>query len=377
PGVVLDHQAATGLLAGLRQAVLGPATVATGRTRLRVRLSAHPADDGFLRQLLALLDGHTLVVGSGPADVVDCPPDGLAKLGADPPPVVVVGSRTPIGARERARAAALDRSVVHYLFGPPECGFAATVELAAEGGTRLTVGRPLAHVIAEVLDPSGARVPVQVAGELHLTRRGLARHATGHLARRLPDGRLEVLGATEAATLLRGLRIDRRLVEAAIARHAAVRRATVTIEGAEDGDPHLVAHVIPEGAHGPSFTELRVHLWEQLPGYAWPRKLVIPPSENVELDDGSASRTPEERLLGGAWADVLGVDTVSREQNYWLRFSFLDAVARLREAGMRLGNAQVARNRTLRTLASDLAAARRRAGRGSQKPSLPGRENAM
>jgi hypothetical protein len=50
------------------------------------------------------------------------------------------------------------------------------------------------------------------------------------------------------------------------------------------------------------------------------------------------------------------------EENYWQRFSFLETVARAREAGVRLDDHQVTRNRTLATLGADMAAERMRTG---------------
>ncbi|HYX44205.1 MAG TPA: AMP-binding protein, partial [Acidimicrobiales bacterium] len=302
------------------------------------------------------------------------------------PPVVVVGSRTPWGREERAAARRLGGTVVHLLFGPPECGFGATSEVVAEDGPRTTIGRPLGHVAAEVLDRSGSPVPVAVPGELHLGGPGLARgvgngtpprHPTGLVARRLHDGRIEVLGPVAATTALRGFRVDRARIEAALGRHPTVRHVTLTVEEPEPGDAQLVAHVVPEGDQAPALGELRVHLWRELPGYAWPRRLVVVGSPAGEAAPAPPSPpTPQERLLAGLWADVLGVDALPVEENYWQRFSFLDAVARAREAGVRLDDAQVGRNRTIAALAADLAAAQ--PGRGVRRPtSLPTHADAV
>ncbi|HEX2193079.1 MAG TPA: condensation domain-containing protein [Acidimicrobiales bacterium] len=366
-GVVLDHGAVNGLLAGLRKAVLQPALAATGRDRLRIAFSAAPTQDAFLRQLVGLLDGHVLIAGAGPVDVVDAPAEDLADLGQPLPPVVVVGSRLATGRDERIPSALLQHSVVHRLFGPPECGFAATSELLAERGPRLTIGRPLVHVTAEVLDPAGSAVPVQVPGELHLGGAGLARragrddprrHPTGLVARHLPDGRIEVLGPVAGTVLLRGLRVDRLRLEAALARHPSVRRVALTVEEAGPGDPHLVAHVVPEGDEHPTLAELRVHLWRELPGCPWPRALVLSNGSRSPVTAGFGPPTPEEALLARLWADALSVEALPVETNYWQRFSFLDAVARAREAGLRVGARQVSRNRTIAGLAADLASGR-------------------
>ncbi|HWC11609.1 MAG TPA: AMP-binding protein, partial [Acidimicrobiales bacterium] len=374
---VLEQRAVGAALAGLRHAVLEPARAAPGRPQLRVGLSAAPTEDGFLRQLVALLDGHALVVGAGPVDVLDCPPDRLPRLDAAGPPVVVAGSRTAVGPDERAAAARLQGSLVHHVYGPPECGFAAASELATEGGPRRTLGRPLAPVIAEVLDADGSHVALQVPGELYLGGPGLARGAgkgepsryhTGLVARRLPDGRIEAIGPARTTALLRGLRVDCSRIETALRGHPAVRRVSVTVEGADRRDPHLAARVVPAGDEPPTLAELRVHLWRALPGYPWPRALVVGDGAGSETDGpGPGPPTPEERLLSALWADVLGVDAVPVGANYWQEFSFLQAIARAREAGLRIADRQVSRNRTIAGLAADLAArrGRRRPGRGA------------
>jgi hypothetical protein len=65
----------------------------------------------------------------------------------------------------------------------------------------------------------------------------------------------------------------------------------------------------------------------------------------------------EEALLRSLWADAPGGEPGGGD-NYWQRFSFLEVVARVREAGIPLTGRQVTRNRTLGTLAADMATAR-------------------
>ena len=175
-------------------------------------------------------------------------------------------------------------------------------------------------------------------------------------------------GPAAAPARLRGFTVDRSRIEAVLARHPAVRHVSVTIEETEPGDAHLVAHVVPAGGEPPTLAGLRVHLWRALPGYAWPRALVLAGGgrEGEAPQAGAGSSAPHAELLARAWADTLGIDEVPPDANYWQRFSFLDAVARVREAGIRLGDAQVARNRTIVGLATDVAAERARS-RGDGK----------
>src|SRR5947209_6211639 len=85
-----------------------------------------------------------------------------------------------------------------------------------------------------------------------------------------------------------------------------------------------------------------------------PSALPAPTSSNLEdlpVDD----KDPRELTLRAAWAEAEGAE-VDAEANYWQSFSFLDALARVAEAGVPVGGRHVTRNRTVETLAVDLAA---------------------
>ena len=171
-------------------------------------------------------------------------------------------------------------------------------------------------------------------------------------------------GSAASGARIRGFPVDPRRVEDVLARHPAVGRVTVAVEESQPGDAHLVAHVVPVGDEPPTLDQLRVHLWRELPGYAWPGVLVLA-DRAAEVADARPAREAapaEARLLARAWADELGVEDLPPDANYWQRFSFLEAVARVRDAGVRVGDAQVARNRTITALATDVAATARRGG---------------
>ncbi|HVL99782.1 MAG TPA: AMP-binding protein [Egibacteraceae bacterium] len=408
-GVALDHRNLLHLAAGLR------GLLPQGGDPRRIWLPA-PTRDGFVRQLVALLDGHRLCVGddgtpgdpkrivalaaTGMIDLFDCAPeeasallqaglpDALERAGrADAEPVLVVGGRRGLdqAAWRRLRGATTLRSLAVY--GPPQCAFAATAAVVSDHA-RPVAGRPLANMDALVLDTQGRPVPPWATGELHLGGPGVmpavsapapgpfvqtpARGAaprlwpTGQLARALPDGTVELLGSRDAVVDLRGFRVDAERVRAAVLGVPGVRGAAVTVHRDEHGDPALVAHVVPEG-RPPSVADVRRALWARLPGYACPAAIVVavegPGADPTGSADGSAS--PETTGAGGAarvltalWADVLGVDEVPADGNYWQRFSFLEVLARAREAGLPVAAAHVTRNRTVDTLAADIAANR-------------------
>ncbi len=253
------------------------------------------------------------------------------------------------------------------LFGPPECCFGATVDGDVGAGERVTIGRPLAGVTAQVLDPAGSPVPVQVAGELFVGGAdggraepggpGAGVYRSGLRAQWLPDGRIELLGAAADRLDLRGFSVDRQRLQSALACHPGVREVRVALEPDVAGLPHLVAHVVPDdAAAAPTLAELRVSLWSELPGYAWPAAVTQAPPETVA--EAAPETVAEEAFLAALWAEVASAEGVEAADNYWQSFPFLDVLTRATEAGVRIDGTRVARNRTVTTLATDLAAGR-------------------
>lgn len=387
-GVVLDHRAVANLAVGLDRAVYRPSFC--DAAEVRVALSASPGDDAFLRQLVGLLHGHTLrviaggteslvaAVRGGTVDVVDCDPaamqalleaglpEALATTSRAPAHLlaVVVAGRQPIAIDLCQALEQLPHAHVFRMFGPPECSFAATVEAASSSTTRFTAGRPMAHVVARVLDATGAPLPVRATGELHLGGAGLAWGAadpaglypTGRLARCLPDGRIEILGAVADVVDVGGFRVDRRRMEIGLSSGARVATSG-------SGHASLAASVTARDDDTPTLAELRVGLWRKLPGYVWSDAAVDGAGNPLQ-----AGRVPEEEVLRTLWAEAPGREEMMADGNYWQRFSFLHVVARAREAGIALSGRQVTRNRTITTLAADMAASRLGPTRGTIGP---------
>ncbi|HSS48455.1 MAG TPA: amino acid adenylation domain-containing protein, partial [Thermoanaerobaculia bacterium] len=254
------------------------------------------------------------------------------------------------------------------LYGPSEDTTYSTVaEVAAEGEP--TIGRPLPSTRAYVVDARLHPLPVGVPGELLLAGRGLARgylgrpeltaerfvpdpfavepgarlYRTGDLARWTPEGDLEFLGRLDHQVKVRGFRIELGEIETVLQAHPAVRESVVVAResegaGAEARDLRLVAYVVlrqPEAL--PAFpAELRTHVSERLPEYmvpaAWVALAALPRTPNGKVDrralpapaPGGARpdrrtlpRTPEEELLAVLWADLLRVERVGVDDNFF------------------------------------------------------------
>jgi aspartate racemase len=224
------------------------------------------------------------------------------------------------------------------------------------------IGRPIANTRVYVLDPHLQPVPVGVYGELYIGGDGLAReylhqpeltaekfvpdpfstapgarlYRTGDLVRWLPEGDIEFLGRIDHQVKIRGYRIELGEIEATLQQHPAVRE--VVVLGREDvpGDKRLVAYVVAENPPADLVDQLRAHLRASLPEYMVPAAFVtldaLPLTENGKIDrkalpapDVSAQlkaayvapRTPTEEILAGALGEVLGIERVGVEENFF------------------------------------------------------------
>jgi amino acid adenylation domain-containing protein len=225
----------------------------------------------------------------------------------------------------------------------------------------ISIGWPIANTEVYVVDQYLQPVPVGIYGELLIGGPGLARgylnhpeltaekfiphpfngaggarlYRTGDLVRYLVDGNIEFAGRRDQQVKIRGFRIELGEVEAALCTHEAVRQAVVVARADERGERRLVAYVIE--AEEVSGSELRAHLKERLPDYMLPALFVtvaempltangkvdrerLPQPEGL-LDEESgeyvAPQTAIEEVLAGIWGEVLGVERVSRQDNFF------------------------------------------------------------
>ncbi|TMQ65448.1 MAG: amino acid adenylation domain-containing protein [Candidatus Eisenbacteria bacterium] len=255
------------------------------------------------------------------------------------------------------------------LYGPTEATIDATFWACRKSGPRrkVPIGSPIANLRAYVLDSRLQLLPLGVPGELHLAGDGLARgyrgdpawtaqrfvpdpfsaaagarlYRTGDLARRLAGGELEFLGRIDHQVKMRGLRVDPQEIEAVLAEHPAVSKAAVVAcedpAGSASQGPRLVAYLAPVPGKAPTPEDLRSFLGERLPRFMIPavfvslealpltpsgkidrRALPSPRSIGPALDGaGIAPRTPTEEILAGIWSQLLRIERVGREDNFF------------------------------------------------------------
>ncbi|MEV7770270.1 amino acid adenylation domain-containing protein [Kitasatospora sp. NPDC086791] len=264
--------------------------------------------------------------------------------------------------------------VVANGYGPTETTTFAThhtLTAADLDGPHVPIGRPLDNTRAYVLDARLRPVPPGVPGELYLAGAGLARgylgrpgltaerfvacpygtadrmYRTGDLVRLRADGAIEFLGRIDGQIKLRGFRIEPGEIEAALARHPAVRQVVVLAREDRPGDTRLVAYcttetapdAAPEAATAAATdavtpADLRAFASASLPAYMVPSAVVLldalPLNANGKVDrralpapdhaadsSGRAPRDDRERALCALFGELLGLDDITIDDDFF------------------------------------------------------------
>jgi amino acid adenylation domain-containing protein len=147
---------------------------------------------------------------------------------------------------------------------------------------------------------------------------------------------LEYLGRGDRQIKVRGFRIEPGEIEAALRQHPAVADAAVIAREDGDGERRLAAYVVARaGAEAPPAAELRAVVAAALPEHMVPAAFValpaLPLTAHGKLDraalpapDAPAPgdayappRTPAEAALAEVWSEVLGVERVGIDDDYF------------------------------------------------------------
>ncbi|HEV2783795.1 MAG TPA: amino acid adenylation domain-containing protein, partial [Actinophytocola sp.] len=297
---------------------------------------------------------------------------------------------------------------LHNLYGPTEASVDVTYWPCAPGSDTVPIGRPVWNTRMYVLDRELRPVPPGVPGDLYIAGVQLARgyagrpgltaerfvadpfgpagermYRTGDLARWTARGALEYLGRTDDQVKIRGFRIELGEIEAALLERPEVGEAVVMArEDGGTGHKRLVAYLVPAGADRPDVPALRAALSRVLPDYMVPSAFVvldaIPLTPSGKADrralpapEGHAEReaeyvpprTPVERELAGIWADLLQVERVGVQDNFFGlggdSILSIQVVSRARQAGLRLSAKDIFVHQTIAGIVAnvDLAAA--------------------
>ena len=309
-------------------------------------------------------------VAESPLDVLKITPSHLnALLRANDARVlpqrwlILGGERLSWDLIDRVRELSDCRILNHY--GPTETTVGSCTMVVEDGPgpylpATVPIGNPISNTRCYVLDDRLQPVPLDVQGRLFIGGAGVARgyigqpeltaerfladpfvdgeeriYDTGDLARRLPDGSLEFLGRADEQVKIRGFRVEPSEVESALRRHPAVANAAVVPTEESEGDIRLVAYC--ELREPTTADNLRSHIAEWVPDYMIPSAFVmldaLPLTASGKVDrlalpdiaaagprengDYVAPRTAVEEAVAAIWADVLRLEQVSVDADFF------------------------------------------------------------
>ncbi|MBB6414403.1 non-ribosomal peptide synthetase/type I polyketide synthase [Mesorhizobium sangaii] len=290
-------------------------------------------------------------------------------------------------------------------YGPTETTVYCIRTEVKAGGQRPPIGRPAINTKAYILDRYGNPAPVGAIGELYIGGIGIARgyinhdeltrevfrpnpfdddpqsrlYRTGDLARYRSDGTIEFLGRKDGQIKIRGMRVELAEIEQHLMKHENVKACCVTLTDGPDENASLTAYVVRRRDSSEDTNELQSFLRAALPGYMVPSHFVflpqLPTNRSGKIDrcalpgPRNASKLKAATLPTGGlqtelaeiWKDVLKLDTVSVEDNFFdvggHSLAIVQVQARIDDRlGIDCKILDLFEHPTIRTLAAHLAA---------------------
>ncbi len=252
-------------------------------------------------------------------------------------------------------------------YGPTENTTFSTccaVRLADLENGAVPIGRPIANSTAYVLDERLRVLPLGVEGDLYVGGDGVAQgylnmpaetqtlflddpfsnepgarmYRTGDRARMLPDGKLDFRGRKDTQIKIRGFRVELQEIETVLRRNPAIADAVVVPRREEGGAVRsLAAFVMPaSGGATVDSASVRRLVSSELPEYMVPGEIIavgaFPLTSNGKVDRKAlleisaggppeqvyeAPRTPVEKLLAGIWTELLEIEKISIDDDFF------------------------------------------------------------
>ncbi|MEV6561061.1 amino acid adenylation domain-containing protein [Nocardia sp. NPDC051756] len=270
--------------------------------------------------------------------------------------VLAIGEALPAGLAQRFLRD-YPRVELFNLYGPTEAAVSITSHRVGRNDqASVPVGAPEWNSQVFVLDSRLRPVPVGVSGELYLAGAQLARgyfgradltsdrfvanpfqtgvrmYRTGDLVAWKPSGELEYRGRTDFQVKIRGFRIELAEIDAALLALPEVAQAAVIAKSDPRTGDRLIGYLVPAGADL-DVAQVKSALTAGLPSYMVPAAFVVldalPLNANGKLDRKAlpepefeaqafrAPSTPIEEIVASVYAEVLGVDQVGADDDFF------------------------------------------------------------
>ena len=265
---------------------------------------------------------------------------------------------------------------IYNMYGPTETTVWSTIkDLSNEH--KITIGKPIQNTQIYIINKHNELQPIGVPGEICIGGEGVTRgyfereeltaekfiknpfikhigknsfenkesnlldfpskdkiYRTGDLGRWLPEGDIEFLGRIDNQVKIRGYRIELGEIESELVNCEAVKEAVVIDCEDEKGNKYLCGYIVTSGEV--TSAKLREHLSINLPEYMIPSYFVplkkMPLTPNGKLNRRAlpkpdvnmllaakyeAPRNEIEIKLALLWSQILGVDTVGINDNFF------------------------------------------------------------
>ena len=294
------------------------------------------------------------------AKIILAQPEATAALGKVET-LMLGGEALPVSLASELREKTSAR--ILNMYGPTETTIWSTTHHVNEFRNTIPIGQPIANTQVYILDRLMRPVPIGVYGELLIGGEGVTRgylnapqltaerfvpdpfsrnagarlYKTGDLARYLPDGSIEFRRRMDQQVKLRGFRVELGEIEAVLASHDAITEAAVVAATDAGGNLRLTAYYVPRDDSPLKTSDLRSFLAEYLPDHMVPAVYVslnsFPLTPNGKLDRLAlpAQATPRpmleatyvmpgteaERIIAGIWQEVLEVEKVGINDNFF------------------------------------------------------------
>lgn len=294
----------------------------------------------------------------------------------------------------------ITETTVHSSYRP------VTLQDIREGNSKL-IGVAIPDLDLHLLDDNQQAVAVDVEGEIYVGGDGVARgylnrpelnserfitlpqfpgqrlYRSGDLAKRLANGDMEYVGRADTQVKIRGFRIELGEIEAILTGHPQVNETVVTVYE-EDEHKRLAAYLVVDADASSAQPELIRQLRDlaaaYLPEYMQPTyytvlakmplnvngkidRKALPVPERNELTGESgfvAPQTQAEKTLAAIWAELLKLEKVSVNDNFFQlggdSILAIQLISKANRAGMKLAPNQLFLHQTIAELAAQTGA---------------------